>query len=137
MELKIFVTAYIIGGSLVAYQIGNFSDLKITKIVRRYIKYKHEKSTTLGSEGCMTLKIKKLIPIILCSSTQYFYNINHNTLLKSVVHNKFTFHKVLLRSKKLPRLWHFDSYLIITEKQFELGNFPKYFEVLLANFNKK
>ena len=41
-----------------------------------------------------------LIPIILCSSTQYFYNINHNTLLKSVVHNKFTFHKVFLRSKK-------------------------------------
>ena len=41
-----------------------------------------------------------LIPIILCSITQYFYNINHNTLLKSVVHNKFTFHKVFLRSKK-------------------------------------
>ena len=38
----------------------NFSDLKIKKIVRRYIKYKHEKSTTLDSKGCMTLKIAKL-----------------------------------------------------------------------------
>ena len=43
----------------------NFSDLKITKIVRRYIKYKHEKSTTLDSKGCMTLKIKKLKKLTL------------------------------------------------------------------------
>ena len=42
-----------------------FSDLKIPKIVRRYIKYKQEKSTTLDSKGCMTLKIKKLKNITL------------------------------------------------------------------------
>ena len=40
-----------------------------------------------------------LIPIILCSTIQYFYNINHNTLLQSVVHNKFTFQKFLSEVK--------------------------------------
>ena len=43
----------------------------------RYIKYKHEKSTTLDSKGCMTLKIKKLknLTLVTRSSKNKNYKI--------------------------------------------------------------